>query len=206
MPLGKTPNDLTEVFRSSNVTVKAIALVPSALRTTPTPTPPQAYPIDIHNFRPDFNTTRPSSMSRPELEAWRNLVVAHMFEKEKGTIADNRRDQPKGPFIRNDGSFAASWPEVAYPLPLPTAEEQATEMVYILEPPPVRGKFNAQRAKELGVPSGPIRGRLVKGEDIEVDDPSVEGGKRIVRPADCLSGGGPGAVSHIWFHETIRCS
>lgn len=134
-------------------------------------------------------------MPRPELEAWRDLVVRHMFDRlNRADI----RDQPKGPFIRPDGSFCASWPEVRYPLPIPTAEEQATDMVYILEPPPVRGKFDVKRAAELGVPNGPIRGKLVKGEDIEVEDPKT-GEKRRVRPSDCLVGGGPGAVSLYWL-------
>lgn len=121
-------------------------------------------------------------------------MVSHMFDKNTNRAERSGRNRGS-PFVRPDGLFAASWPEIKFPLPLPTAEEQATELVYILEPPPLRGKFNAERAKELGIPSGPMRGRLVKGEEIEVDDPSAEGGKRIVRPEDCLSGGGPGAVS-----------
>jgi ribonuclease Z len=191
MPIGKTSHDLTEMYQSPNVNVKAVSLVPPALRTAPRPADDPR--VHMHTLRPDFSVTRPAALPRTELEAWRDLIVDHMFDRSRRT---DRLDQPPGPFVRPDGTFSASWPESKFPLPLPTAEEQATELVYILEPPPVRGKFDVKRANELGVPNGPIRGRLVKGEDIEVDDPSAEGGKRIVRPADCLVGGHPGAVWH----------
>jgi ribonuclease Z len=68
-------------------------------------------------------------------------------------------------------------------------------MVYICQAPDVRGKFDVKKAQALGVPNGPSRGMLVKGMDIEVDDPNVEGGRRTIKPEDCLVGGGPGAVS-----------
>jgi ribonuclease Z len=75
-------------------------------------------------------------------------------------------------------------------------------MVYICQAPDVRGKFDVKKAQALGVPNGPSRGMLVKGMDIEVDDPKVEGGKRTIKPEDCLVGGGPGAVSSFQATST----
>lgn len=67
------------------------------------------------------------------------------------------------------------------------------DMVYFFQAPDVRGKFDAKRADELGVPKKQ-RGVLTQGGTVEVDVPGQEG-KRVVRPEDCLIGGGPGPVS-----------
>lgn len=41
-----------------------------------------------------------------------------------------------------------------------------TTQSYIIVGPRIRGKFNSARAKELGVPNGPLCGRLTKGESV----------------------------------------
>lgn len=64
----------------------------------------------------------------------------------------------------------------------------------------MRGKFDVNRAKELGVPNGPLRGKLTAGNSIEFDvkivapDGSETIEKREVKPEQCLGGGEPGAV------------
>lgn len=78
---------------------------------------------------------------------------------------------------------------------MPLEEDTATQMVYICQAPDVPGKFDVAKAKQLNVPFGPIRGKLVKGEPIEVDDLDNPGQKRIVRPEDVIGGGSRGAVS-----------
>jgi ribonuclease Z len=99
--------------------------------------------------------------------------------------------------MMGDGTVRFARPDTRYTLPPVSDEEVDTEMIYICQAPDVRGKFDVKKAMALGVPNGPSRGLLVKGEEIEVDDPAAQGGKRIIRPEDCLVGGGPGAVSHL---------
>ncbi|KAG6896461.1 hypothetical protein C0992_008112 [Termitomyces sp. T32_za158] len=60
-------------------------------------------------------------------------------------------------------------------------------LAYVVVGPRVRGKFNAKAANELGVPSGPIRAQLTRGNSVTiqvmVDGEMVE---RVVRPEDCI--------------------
>ena len=79
-------------------------------------------------------------------------------------------------------------------LPLPASGDAQAQMVYICQGGYRPGKFDPARADELGVKKVDRR-RLVVGETLEIEDSSVEGGKRLVYPADCLNGGGPGNVS-----------
>ncbi|KAI0264706.1 hypothetical protein BC834DRAFT_882205 [Gloeopeniophorella convolvens] len=72
-------------------------------------------------------------------------------------------------------------------LPKFTPSIRGAATSYIIVGPRVRGKFNAERAAELGL-FGPRRGQVARGETVTfmVDDGS--GGKieRTVRPEDCL--------------------
>lgn len=72
-------------------------------------------------------------------------------------------------------------------------------MVYICRAPDVPGKFDNNKAIELKVPNGPIRGKLVRGETIEFDDPDQLGQKKIVTPENVIGGGHEGAVSYKCF-------
>ena len=51
---------------------------------------------------------------------------------------------------------------------------------YVLKMANIPGKFDSNRAEQLGVPSGPLRKRLYQGEQIETP------GGRIVKPLDVL--------------------
>lgn len=68
-------------------------------------------------------------------------------------------------------------------------------IAYILQAPPVRGKFDNAKAKQLGVPNGPIRGKLTAGQTIEFDDPQNPGQKKVVKPEDVIGAQQDGGVS-----------
>ncbi len=71
---------------------------------------------------------------------------------------------------------------------LPSTITMYTSLVYIVKGPECPGKFMAQKAKELGVPHGPLNGRLQKGETIVLDN-GVE-----VRPEMCIGPSSPGPI------------
>lgn len=64
------------------------------------------------------------------------------------------------------------WPgALVSALPPTTPKDDAVS--YIICPWPRRGKFDVKKAKELGVPAGPIRGRLAQGETITLENGRV---------------------------------
>lgn len=59
----------------------------------------------------------------------------------------------------------------------------------------VRGRFDKKKAEELGVPNGPIRGKLTAGQSIEIDDPANPGQKKVILPEDVVGPPQDGGVS-----------
>ncbi|KAL4458182.1 hypothetical protein ABPG75_013047 [Micractinium tetrahymenae] len=59
---------------------------------------------------------------------------------------------------------------------------------YVCELPDVPGKFLPQKAASLGVPRGPLFGKLVKGEEVTAAN------GQVVRPADVMEPATPGPV------------
>jgi len=71
-------------------------------------------------------------------------------------------------------------------------------MSYIVVGPRFRGKFDAKRAKELGIPQGPLRGSLAKGEAITFE--IQEGGEviqRTVKPEEVVGKSEPPEVCYL---------
>ena len=80
---------------------------------------------------------------------------------------------------------------------LPNCSEQAIDrsgicLSYICATPSVPGHFDAAKALALGIPKGPLYGRLSRGEDIVV--PSTGS---VVRPSDCIAPAKPGSIFFV---------
>ncbi|KLT46439.1 Metallo-hydrolase/oxidoreductase, partial [Cutaneotrichosporon oleaginosum] len=167
------------VFSSPRITVHAVTL-----------RPPQAVE------QGSANPQRPSELSEAELSRWTTAIVNDMF---RGPGSDQTiKDEARFSF---NGLYRPTSADDRYPLPLASDADVATDVCYIVRTPDVRGKFDVAKAKALGVPNGPIRGKLTRGESIEFEDPSVPGVKRIVHPEQCIGGGGPGSTLVV-----INCS
>ncbi len=65
-------------------------------------------------------------------------------------------------------------------------DHTATVLGYRFEEKPRRGKFNVVEAEKLGIPEGPLRNRLQKGEEVQLPD------GRIIRPQQVIGPPRPG--------------
>lgn len=206
-PAGIPAGQAHKVHESPHMTVHAIALGSGSQSSSSEagPSSPPSVPTESGlSFDPLANAFKPRSLSGPRLRQWTEAVVGDMFGKRRKANDVSNNPPTSHPMIMSDGNVRFNRPYPQYTLPPVSDTELETEMVYICQAPDVRGKFDVKKADSLGVPKGPARGKLVQGTDIEVDDPSVEGGKRIIKPEDCLVGGGPGAVSTGFLRGTCR--
>jgi len=199
-PLDVPSGEARQVFESPHMTVHAIALrdpLSSSSSGSDYLEPPTDFvpQNSILPFDPLARSFRPSSLSLPNLRVWTDTIVGDMFGKRTRAEDISHNPPRTHPLVTADGTVRFARPDTRFTLPPATDTDAETEMVYICQAPDVRGKFDVKKAQALGVPNGPSRGMLVKGMDIEVDDPNVEGGKRTIKPEDCLVGGGLGAVS-----------
>ncbi len=87
----------------------------------------------------------------------------------------------------------------AYTVSTTALDHRVFALGYRLSEKPRPGKFNVERATQLGVPTGPLFGRLQNGQDITLADGTV------VRPADVLGEARQGK-SAVYCLDTRPCA
>ncbi|ORY33064.1 hypothetical protein BCR39DRAFT_520998 [Naematelia encephala] len=190
-PRNSPPGDAVPIYPKSPLSVQAVALHPN-----------------IHNA--DFRESRNEFTDQPtaSTSATESTSSGHESEGKVAAIEPSRYQSPDRiaeyldtPLLTDDGKFLLEMYDRKQAYPLPTQEDTETEMVYICHGPPRLGKFDAKMAEELNIPNGPLRAKLVKGETVEIQDESVEGGVRIVKPEEVVSPGQPPPILIV-----VNCS
>lgn len=171
-------------------------------------TSPVAPALAARADAPDFT---PAALTGTDAQEWRRLMLQEMFpmqahpaadptlstkEKRQARKALMESDEPPPPrskVVSGEKKYARL-PQLGLangsgPRSLPT-------LAYLCVGPVVRGKFDARKAQELGLPKGPIRARLTKGETVtfEVDDGNGGKVQKTVRPEDCV---GPSEMPQV---------
>lgn len=146
-----------------------------------------------------------AELGAQQLSWWRRQVIEGMFSKIAAPVVDTKatdsideHDVKPGPSMP-----PASWSQNAarmnlgQMIPYPKGSRSASRRrcSYILQAPKVRGKFDAAKARALGVPKGPSNGILASGKSLEIDDPEAPGGKRTILPEQVLEPEKEGGVS-----------
>lgn len=133
-------------------------------------------------------------------------VVDEKTSVAPGTMTNDASTQASEAPNRWRGVQQLSRSYIPQPIPLEGSDSQSNSqphlledirIAYILQAPMIRGKFDSQKAKRLGVPNGPIRGKLTAGQAIEIDDPENPGQKKTIKPEDVVGAPQDGGVSGI---------
>ena len=115
--------------------------------------------------------------------------VAQIFIRNPDTRAIERYTGPRPPSPAAEPNLTVltmkPWPGALVPS-LPAASLDDTVMCYIAKSHPRRGRFNAEKAMELGIAPGKAFSRLTNGESVQAPDGT------IVRPGMVLSADRPG--------------
>lgn len=180
-----------QVWSDKHISVKAVSFQPE-----------QQPEHDEHDGNFDWQRSgwKIAELGTRQLSWWRRQVISGMFSKVAAPIVDSKATDSIDEHDAVPGVGApASWSQNAarmhlgQMIPYPHASKRRCS--YILQAPKVRGKFDASKARALGVPKGPSNGILASGKSLEIDDPEAPGGKRTILPEQVLEPEKEGGVS-----------
>jgi len=128
--------------------------------------------------------------------ARRHLSAAVQLGVERSPFEVEIRELEPGEVLRRD----------AYDLEVIGVEHGGSAVGFALREHERLGRFNPDRAKELGVPEGPLWGRLHRGESVEFEVRNEDGStdRRIVGPADLVGPARPGRLV-VYSGDTRPC-
>lgn len=165
-------------------------------------------PAKRANTADDTSADPDSDIYDTDPQAWRRLMVSQMFPF-KAPEASTKRAARRERLVRSSYDLVGMpLPESLKPTPPPPqvdysvvrarrarrlpsfayGPEGKSALCYVLVGPTGRGRFDVAKAEALGVPRGPLRGQLTKGETVmfPVDDGHGNEIERTVKPEDVL--------------------
>jgi ribonuclease Z len=169
---------------------------------------------------PDFD---PASLDGGVAQAWRQLLIQSMFpasqvlseatdQNGQEKCQEKRKTKGRGVNTKTDASSTIERgpfpPKFSKPLPVPERALSGSSdpalkptVAYAIVGPRIRGKFDGKKAVDLGLPPGPLRARLVKGENVTVQVKDSNGNvvDRQLKPEDCIGESVTPAVSQISY-------
>lgn len=169
-------------------------------------------PLPARARSPTFNTRY---LRGEDADEWRRLILQDMFpmqqqpqmdpglgKKQKRKVMEEAKKEMETQGVPHssigpDKRYARLPPLIASAkYAAPSSRFELPRLGYLLVGPSVRGKFDVKKAEELGIPRGPIRARLTRGETITftVTDEGGHAIERTVRPEDCV---GPSEVAQV---------
>lgn len=181
--------------------------VPSKRKRTPSPDAPAKRPSITEGISPDSD---PDAIYDTDPQAWRRLMISQMFPFKAPEASTSTKKA-----ARKERRMRGSYDLVGMPLPdalKPASQTPQADygivrarrarrlpsfaygpkgrpaLCYVLIGPTGRGRFDVAKAEALGVPRGPMRGQLTKGEAItfSVDDGHGNKIERTVKPEDVV--------------------
>ncbi|KAL3911724.1 MAG: hypothetical protein SGILL_007170, partial [Bacillariaceae sp.] len=82
--------------------------------------------------------------------------------------------------------------------------ERRQVLSFLFTTPPVLGRFLADKAKELGIPKGPLYGKLKNGQSVTFPDPNDESKTITVESHQVVEPSSPGAVVAVLYYPSAH--
>ena len=145
------------------------------------------YPLEVREFtaastgpragrliKLDNGLKKPLSSSKDE----EDRVIPFDFVRDLFSSSDASAPE--------NGGLTSVYETADYTVQARPLDHRIFAIGYRIEERPRPGRFNLERARKLGIPEGPLFGRLQLGQDVQLED------GRLIRPSDVLGPQRPG--------------